>query len=51
MENNQKVSIDNFVLKMSKLFKGFDSSFIGGLETKINLFSLQIRQQRVPDHL
>lgn len=39
MENNPKISMDNFVVKMSKLFKGFDSSFIGGLETKINLFS------------
>lgn len=51
MENHSKISIDKFVLKMTKLFKGFETSFIGGLETKINLFSLQIRQQRVPDHL
>jgi hypothetical protein len=45
------MSIDQFGNKMMKLFKGFESSFIGGLEQKINLFSLQIRQQRVPDHL
>ena len=44
MEKHHKISIENFVIRMTKLFKGFDSSFIGGLETKINLFSLQIRQ-------
>lgn len=36
---------------MVSIFAEYDGLFLGGLEKKIDSFSLQIRQQRVPDFL
>jgi hypothetical protein len=50
-DNKDVITIHDFVQIMSTIYEEFNGKAIGGLEEKIDRFSLQITQARVPNYL
>lgn len=51
MGSDLKLNLEKFVTRMLKVAKDFTITFLGGLDERINVFALQIRQQRLPEYL
>jgi hypothetical protein len=51
MGNELKLNIDKFCERMIKVAKNFTKTFLGGLDERVDVFALQVRQHRLPEYL
>ena len=51
MGNELKLNIDKFCERMIKVAKNFTKTLLGGLDERVDVFALQVRQHRLPEYL
>lgn len=51
MGHKRSLDLEEFTFRMVQVSKDFCEAFLGGLEKRIDVFALQVRQNRMPDFL
>ena len=46
-----KLDVEQFTLRMVEVAKDFTVTFLGGLDERIDVFALRVRQHRLPEYL